>query len=141
MSMPKSFSAAITSLVLAAIAALSLALNATEAFAHHSYSMFDSSKTDTLTGVVKSLDIINPHSWLEVVVTDPHGGQVEYALEMGGPGQIERQGWSRDTLQPGDKVTVSLHPLRDGSHGGQLVSAVLPNGKVMTGGGPPSPAQ
>ena len=103
--------------------------------------MFDRSKTDTLTGVVKSLDIINPHSWLDVVVTDPQGGQVDYALEMGGPGQIERQGWSHDTLQPGDKVTVRLHPLRDGSHGGQLVSAVLPNGKVMTGGGPPAPAQ
>jgi hypothetical protein len=141
MSKPRSLPAAIASLALAAAAALAFALNATDAFAHHSYSMFDRSKTDTLTGVVKSLDIINPHSWLEVLVTDPQGGQVGYALEMGGPGQIERQGWSHDTLQPGDKVTVKLHPLRDGSHGGQLVSAVLPNGKVMTGGGPPSPAQ
>ena len=136
---PRSLPAAIASLLLAATAAF--AVNATDAFAHHSYSMFDRSKTDTLTGVVKSLDIINPHSWLDVVVTDGQGGQVDYALEMGGPGQIERQGWSHDTLQPGDKITVRLHPLRDGSHGGQLVSAVLPNGKVMTGGGPPSPAQ
>jgi Family of unknown function (DUF6152) len=120
----------------AGASALALAA-ATGATAHHSYSMFDSGRTDTITGVVKSLDIVNPHSWLSVMVANPAGGETEYSMEMGGPGQIQREGWTPQVVQPGDKIIVRLHPLRDGSHGGQLVSAVLASGKTLQGGGPP----
>jgi hypothetical protein len=118
-------------------AALLMLLSATAAGAHHSYSMFDRSKTDTLEGTVKSLDLVNPHGWLQVVSAGPQGSPVEYSLETGGPGQMERIGWNQQSLKPGDKVTVRMHPLLDGSHGGQLVSVVLPDGKTLLGGGPP----
>jgi hypothetical protein len=111
-------------------------LSATAANAHHSYSMFDREKTDTISGTVKSMDMVNPHGWLQVEAPGPQGAIVEYSLEMGGPGQMERIGWTQQILKAGDKVTVRLHPLRDGSHGGHLVSVVLPGGQTLQGGGP-----
>jgi hypothetical protein len=118
-------------------AALLVLLSATAATAHHSYSMFDRGKTDTVSGVVKSLDLVNPHGWLQVEAAGPQGAVVEWSLELGGPGQMERAGWTPQSVRPGDKVTARLHPLRDGSHGGQLVSVILPGGQTLLGGGPP----
>lgn len=109
---------------------LVLALSAGAATAHHSFSMFDNLTTQTLSGVVKSLDIVNPHSWLNIVVARP-GGSTEWALEMGGPGQLQAQGWTNAGIKPGDSITVRMHPLKDGSNGGQLVSATLADGRNM----------
>ncbi len=104
------------------------------ALAHHSFSMFDRSKTTTLSGEVEALELVNPHGWLRVTVPDGQGKPVEWSLETGGPGQLLRSGWSANAVKPGDKVTVSLHPLRDGSYGGQLVSVTLANGQVLRDG-------
>jgi len=56
---------------------------------------------------------------------------------MGGPGQLQRDGWTQTSVAPGDKVTVTMHPLRDGSYGGQLISVKLANGKVLGDRQPP----
>ena len=104
---------------------------ATTAGAHHSFAMFDRSQTQTIAGTVKEFDLINPHGWLRVLVPNASGVQSEWSLELGGAGQLERFGWTQDAVHAGDKVTVQLHPLRDGSYGGQLVSVTLPNGKVL----------
>ena len=104
---------------------------ATAASAHHSFSMFDRSRTDTITGTVKEFDLINPHGWLRVMVSDARGAQNEWSLELGGAAQLRRYGWSQESVRVGDKVAVQLHPLRDGSYGGQLVSVTLPNGQVL----------
>jgi hypothetical protein len=103
----------------------------TTAVAHHSFAMFDRSRTETIAGTVKQFELINPHGWLRVMVLDPSGVANEWSVELGGAGQLERFGWSTNTVHPGDKVTVQLHPLRDGSYGGQLVSVKLPNGQVL----------
>lgn len=99
--------------------------------AHHSFAMFDRSRTDTVSGTVKEFELINPHGWLRVMVADANGVASEWPLELGGAGQLGRFGWTPDAVHPGDKVTVRLHPLRDGSYGGQLVSVTLANGKVL----------
>jgi hypothetical protein len=104
---------------------------ATSAGAHHSFAMFDRSQTESIAGTVKEFDLINPHSWLRLMVPNAKGVQSEWSLELGGAGQLERLGWTPDAVHPGDKVTVQLHPLRDGSYGGQLISLTLPNGKVL----------
>lgn len=108
------------------------------ASAHHSFAMFDRSKTVTIAATVKELDLVNPHSWLQVSVTDAQGQVNSWSLEMGGAGQIARMGWDAQTVKAGDKITVNIHPLRDGSYGGQLVSATLADGKTLGqfGGGP-----
>ena len=117
--------------LLASCVASSFACIATTAGAHHSFAMFDRSRTETIAGTVKEFELINPHGWLRAMVSDAKGVPSEWPLEMGGAGQLERFGWTPNAVHPGDKVTVQLHPLRDGSYGGQLVSVTLPNGKVL----------
>lgn len=110
------------------------------AAAHHSFSMFDGQKTITLTGIVKQLEWTNPHCWLDMVV-EQDGKQIEYPLEMQGTGQSVKNGWKPDTLKPGDRVSADIHPLKAvGSHGGQLLAVVLPDGhKLFVTGRPASP--
>ena len=118
-------------LALAAVTAL-----AVPAFAHHSFAMFDSDKTVTITGAVKEFEWTNPHAWLRVMVQDQGSGkELQWALEMGSPGQQAARGWKPDSVKPGDKVTITLHPLKDGSRGGQLLTAVLPSGQQLGNGG------
>src|ERR1700753_2973043 len=105
---------------------LSFLCFAATAGAHHSFAMFDRSQTQTVAGTVKEFELINPHSWLRIMVPDAKGVQSEWSLELGGAGQIERFGGAQGVVHSGDKVTVQLHPLRDGSYGGQLVSVTLP---------------
>jgi hypothetical protein len=117
-------------------AVIGVAAMAAPALAHHSFAMFDADKTVTLTGTVKEFEWTNPHSWLRIMVADPTTGkQLQYALEMGAPQQQARVGWKPDSVKPGDKVTVTMHPLRDGSRGGQFMTAVLPNGETLGNGG------
>jgi hypothetical protein len=109
---------------------ITMSLLAMPAVAHHSFAMFDREKTVQMQGTVKELELINPHGWLQLVVADPKGQESVWPLEMGGAGQLARQGWT-ESVKPGAKVTVSIHPLRDGSHGGQLVSLRLPDGRGL----------
>jgi hypothetical protein len=102
------------------------------AWAHHSFSMFDADNPVTKTGTVKQFEWSNPHSWLQVMVEDKATGKpVEWTLELGSPVQQERIGWVRDSLKPGDKVTVTLMPMKDGSRAGRLLTATLPNGRTI----------
>lgn len=101
------------------------------AMAHHSFSMFDRDKTLTLNGVVKELEWTNPHAWLYVVVADDSGKAIEYPLEMQSTGQAMKNGWRADSIKPGDRVSVVMHPLRSGSHGGQLLYVTLPDGHKL----------
>jgi hypothetical protein len=101
------------------------------AFAHHSGAMFDGKKTVAVVGTVKSFEWTNPHSWLEVLVKDKDGKAVQWSIEMNGPEALFRQGFRPDSPKVGDRVTVVMHPLRDGRHGGSVISVLLPNGKLI----------
>lgn len=121
-----------------ALATIAAAAFAAPAFAHHSFAMFDQDKTITVNGTVKEMEWTNPHSWLHVVfVNQATGKEEQWGFEMGPPAQQIRRGWEPDSFKPGDKVTLDMHPLKDGSHGGQLVSAILPNGQRVGGVGAP----
>lgn len=113
------------------IAAALAAIGVEPAFAHHSGAMFDNEKTLVLEGQVKEFQWTNPHSWLQVLVKDPQGKQVEWSLEMGSPAQITPRGIRYGVFKPGDKVTVSLHPMRDGSAGGNFMHAVMADGRTI----------
>jgi hypothetical protein len=108
------------------------------ALAHHSFAMFDADKTITVKGTVKEVEWTNPHAWLRVMLTNETTGKAEqWGFEMGPPAQQIRRGWEPDSLKTGDTVTLQMHPLKDGSRGGQLVNATLPNGKTVGGVGAP----
>ena len=121
------------------VIAAGVALFAGPALAHHSFAMFDADKTVTVKGVVKEFEWVNPHSWLRVTLQDQATGRpVQWAFEMGPPPQQIRRGWKPDSLKPGDPVTLTMHPLRDGSRGGQLLTATLPDGRTLGGAGAPA---
>jgi Family of unknown function (DUF6152) len=112
-----------------------LASLAAPAYAHHSFAMFDAEKTLTMSGTVREFEWSNPHVWLRLMVEDANGMARQWALEMGAPAQQARVGWKPDSVKPGDKITVRMHPLKDGARGGQFVSAVLPDGQTLGDGG------
>jgi hypothetical protein len=106
------------------------------ALAHHSFAMFDADKLITVKGTVKQVEWTNPHAWLRVMLKDEATGKdMLWGFEMGPPAQQIRRGWEPDSLKPGDTVTLDMHPLKDGSRGGQLVTAVLPDGRKVGGVG------
>jgi hypothetical protein len=102
------------------------------AIAHHSMAMFDLAKTVEVKGVVKDWLYTNPHSFLTVSVTDASGTAKDFSFEANGPGYLVRNGWNRNSVKPGDNITVVLNPLRDGSPGGNLVEVTLPDGKKLS---------
>ena len=96
------------------------------AVAHHSFAMYEPTKTLTLKGTVKSFQWTNPHVVVWVLVQPEDGGAVqEWSLETTSPGVLTRNGWTRQSLKAGDRVSVTFSPLRDGSRGGGLNSVTL----------------
>lgn len=117
-------------LVLAGLSATVLPVDA-----HHSFSVFNTSETKTVTGTVKEIEWTNPHIWLWVNVPNDKGGADVYAFEGMSPNFLERRGWTRTTLKAGDKITVDYNPLRDGKNGGMFRTGRMENGKTLTMGG------
>jgi hypothetical protein len=109
----------------AAVAAAAAGVGA-PALAHHSFAMYEPTKTLTLQGTVKSFQWTNPHVIVWILVQPQGGGPAEeWSLETTSPGVLTRAGWTRQSLKAGDRVSVTFSPLRDGSHGGGLNSVTL----------------
>jgi hypothetical protein len=111
--------------------AIACALIAVPVYAHHSFAMFDMSKNVVVTGQVKDFQWTNPHMWIQLVAQGADGKPIEWSIEGNSPSVLARQGWTKRSLKVGDTITVTLHPLKDGSIGGDLVKAVLADGKVV----------
>ena len=115
-----------------------IALGAASVAAHHSTSMFDHSKTMTISGEVLELRWVNPHVSLSVkgsVKELPEDGIAVWVMEMTSPGNLVRAGgWRRDAVKPGDQVEVLFSPLRDAERkGGALKKlTVASTGEVFT---------
>ena len=110
------------------LAGIAVVMSAIPAFAHHSFAMFDAEKKVTLEGTVKEFQWTNPHSWILMTVDNAQGQAEQWAIELGGPAGLARQGWVPKTLRPGMKVQTVIHPLKDGSNGGQFMAITLPDG-------------
>lgn len=122
----------IRALSLAGVAAM---LFAAPALAHHSFSMFDQDKSLTMEGNVTEFEWINPHVWLHAMIEGEDGQEYQWLFEMGSVGQLIRAGWTQGTIKEGDTVTITFHPLRDGSRGGHLQTMELAGGRMMRQGG------
>ena len=84
--------------------------------AHHSHGNYVDTFTD-ITGVVKEVHLVVPHSWVYMEVKDDKGQPQIWALEATGRGGLERIGVTREYIKPGDQIKVRCHVLRDGSRG------------------------
>ena len=111
--------------------ALALGLWGGPASAHHSFAMFDRARDVLLKGTVKEFQWTNPHSFIELEVTDVQGAITSYSIEMNSPNNLTRQGWRSSSLKTGDKVALTMNPLRDGSKGGLFMAVQLPDGRVL----------
>jgi hypothetical protein len=100
------------------------------ALSHHSGAMFDRERTVSITGVVQEFLWNNPHSSIKLQVSE-RGAPVIWAIEMNGPNNLVHEGWKRNTLKAGDKVTILVNPLRSGQPGGWYVSITLPDGTTL----------
>jgi hypothetical protein len=144
-----------TALIGAAVAALAAALPLS---AHHSFSAeFDASKEIRATGTVTKLDWQNPHAWIHMIASEicertaargpdaveqewacraPSGGEesADWAFELGSPNGLMRQGWTRNSLQPGDVITVLGSRARDGSTNSNARSVTMADGKRLFAG-------
>ena len=116
------------------LSALAVMACATTSVAHHSFSMFDAEKTATIEGTVQEFEYVNPHAWLHINTTDASGKTQLWSIEMAGLNALVRTGWTADTVKPGDRISVQIHPLKDGSRGGQYLQAKFPDGRTMDGG-------
>ncbi len=84
---------------------------------HHSHSNYDRTKVVNMAGTVTNVSWMNPHVWVYIDVMDPQGQPNRWVLEGGGIIPLTQKGWTRDSLQPGDKISVKCYQLRDGSDG------------------------
>ncbi|HUF72621.1 MAG TPA: DUF6152 family protein [Gammaproteobacteria bacterium] len=102
-------------------------------FAHHAPVMYDTSREEIVTGTVAAFEWIEPHTRVDVIVTGDDGTEVVWSLEGMTPSYLGRRGWSRDTLEPGDRIEVVFFARKDGTNGGMFIRATLPDGslKVM----------
>jgi hypothetical protein len=117
-----------------ALLALLLWAGCDSAPAHHSFAMFDMSKTLTLSGTVTNFEWTNPHSWIWIQVPDGKGGSQLWGLEGQAPGELTRHGWTRHSINIGDKISVQIHPLKDGQLGGSFRVVTLADGTVLSSG-------
>ena len=98
------------------VAGAGLALFSGSMLAHHSFeAQYDRSETIPMTGVVTKVEWLNPHARFYIDVEDESGAVVNWNMELGSPNGLTRAGWSRHTLQIGEKVTVMASLARDGT--------------------------
>ena len=92
--------------------------------------MFDSTRQLTLGGNVREFQWTNPHCFLQILV-QRSGATQEWSIQMDNPQALYRKGWRPGSVKAGDKLTVVIHPTRDGSHSGRYVSGIGPDGKAL----------
>ena len=104
----------------------------TGAQAHHSSAMYDQEKTLTLRGVVTQVRWTSPHVNVSVISDAGRQAGVAWVLEATSPGNLLRAGWTRTSIKVGDRVSIVVAPLRDGTHGGWCRGVtLLESGKVL----------
>ncbi len=107
------------------------------AMAHHSYSAFDMVNSKTVTGTVKKMDWSSSIAGFGWETWQNEQGVVEtWGIEGMSPNYLARRGWTRTTLKPGDKLSVTIHPMRNGEKGGSFMSAKRPDGSSVGMTGP-----
>lgn len=106
----------------------------TPTFGHHGNSDYDLKNQVTLQVTVTDFLFINPHSFIKFRVQNDQGSGEEWQGELPSPGLLSRRaGWTKDTVKPGDQITVIGSPAKNGSHTMQIKKIVLANGQEMPG--------
>jgi hypothetical protein len=100
-------------------------------WAHHGGTLYDYKKPLTLVGTIIKLELINPHSSIIVEVPNNEGSVVRWTLETHSPASLRRLGWTKDSLKPGERVTIYIFAAKNGSRVGVLSKIILPDGRTL----------
>ncbi len=114
--------------------AVGLLMVAGPLFAHHSEALYDKEHPVNLTGTVTDFKFINPHVQIHFQVKDENGNVVKWVAASAPPQRLYRAGWNTKTLKPGDEITITCAPAKDGRKICSVRRVVGPNGKVLTQG-------
>jgi hypothetical protein len=121
----------------AAAITLSLLIATAPAFAHHAFAAeYDAKSPVTLTGIVTKVLWTNPHAHFFVSVKDEGGATTLWDFELGSPNGLMRRGWNRNSLKPGDTITVMGYPAKDHSKLASARSVTLADGRKIFAGTP-----
>jgi uncharacterized protein DUF6152 len=103
--------------------------------AHHGQAAYDLTKKITVKGTVTDFIITNPHCHFSFDAKDDKGKVQNWTMELTTPLMLMRTGWTRTTLKPGDAVTVTFYPSKNGAGLGYLDTLVLADGTALFRGG------
>ena len=101
------------------------------AFAHHSTAAFDNEKVIKIEGTITQFRWTNPHASIKLEGDASEGPDGLWTVEMTAPNSLMQSGWKRTSLKQGDRVTIWVHPLRNGARGGSYAGVRLPNGTTL----------
>jgi Family of unknown function (DUF6152) len=113
------------------VVAVGLLILSPSLFPHHGAASFDTSKKVIVKGTVVEWFWANPHCFLRFDVKGEDGQTVQWVVETQSGPNITPLGYTKQTFKPGDEVTVTLTPVRNGKPLGRLLTVVLPNGKKL----------
>ena len=99
--------------------------------AHHGAAAYDTDKRITMKVVVTEWFWANPHCFLKFDVKDDKANVVHWAIEASNPADMVNLGWSKDTFKPGDEVTVTFMPVKNGNPVGRIQQVVLASGQIL----------
>lgn len=111
--------------------AVALLMVSAPIFAHHGREAYDPQRMVTMKGTVTAFDFANPHVLLYFDVKDGNGKVVRWVGETGSPNMMRRGGWTKSSLKPGDPITISGHPARNGSPSMRFLKIVLSDGREL----------
>ena len=118
-------------LALAFAAAFSFVLEPAPLSAHHGSSNYDMSKSISVQGTITEFAFINPHSSIHLEVKDGKGNVEQWLVEADSPNNLARAGWTRESLKPGEQVTIVGNPLKDGSKVMRLRKVIFADGHEL----------
>ncbi|OFW28344.1 MAG: hypothetical protein A3J28_09630 [Acidobacteria bacterium RIFCSPLOWO2_12_FULL_60_22] len=109
--------------------AAGLAMIAGPIFAHHGVGPFDTRRSTTVKGTITKFDFIQPHVQMYFDVKNDNGAVEKWSAESASPNMMHRAGWDRNTLKPGDQITATGNPAKDGSTSMRLTKLVMASGQ------------
>jgi DNA/RNA endonuclease YhcR with UshA esterase domain len=110
---------------------LALLIASGQASAHHGSANYDVSKSVSVKGTVTQFEFMNPHSAIHLEAKDDKGNTEQWLIEADSPNNLARAGWTRDSLKPGDLVTIVGNRLKDGSKVMRLQKVIFSNGREL----------
>ena len=110
---------------------IAFAAMCTTLVAHHSTVAYTPQSTVLKNATIENVHWASPHIIISFTVKEASGASTSWSLETGSPASVSLVGWNRNSVKPGDKVTVELYPAKNGAHIGRLKKLIFPDGREL----------